>query len=440
MVTAGFDHAAPGTPRETWTGHHAWQGIPLWTPPEGPASLLVVAAHPDDESLGAGGAVARLAAAGWQVDVVVATDGEGSHPKSPTITPASLASRRRGEAEAAVRRLGTGITVHHLGLPDGGLEAREDELVERLVDLVGVDGDRHTLLAPWSEDPHPDHRAAGRAARQAAHRTDARLLEYPIWAWHQLMPDDLPWERALRLGLDAGERRRKAAAIAAHASQVRPLSEDPRDAAVVTPGMLAHFSGDDEIYLASEASPPPTPFDDLHSQEADPWQVDDSWYERRKRAVLLAALPDAGYPTALEIGCSVGALTQDLAGRCQHVTAVDTSAAAVAWARQRLTGLDRVTVERRTVPEELPAGAFDLAVLSEVGYFLSPRQLTDTIAALEPTRNRGAVVACHWLHPVRGWPLDGTAVHRRLREAWGRPAVHHLERDFVLEVWQGVAP
>ena len=257
MVTGGFDHAAPGTPRETWTGHDAWRAVPVWTPPDGPASLLVVAAHPDDESLGAGGAVARLAAAGWQVAVVVATDGEGSHPGSPTTTPAALASRRRGEAEAAVRTLGTGITVHHLGLPDGGLEGREDELVERLVDLVGVDGDRHTLLAPWSEDPHPDHRAAGRAARQAAHRTDALLLEYPIWAWHQLMPDDLPWERALRLELDAGERRRKAAAIAAHASQVRPLSDDPRDAAVVTPGMLTHFSGEDEIYLAAETGPPP---------------------------------------------------------------------------------------------------------------------------------------------------------------------------------------
>ena len=86
------------------------------------------------------------------------------------------------------------------------------------------------------------------------------------------------------------------------------------------------------------------------------------------------------------------------------------------------------------MPEELPAGTFDLVVLSEVGYFLSPGQLTATIAALEPTRRRGAVVACHWLHPVRGWPLDGTAVHRRLRQAWGRPTVRHLERDFVLEV------
>ena len=91
----------------------------------------------------------------------------------------------------------------------------------------------------------------------------------------------------------------------------------------------------------------------------------------------------------------------------------------MARARHRLAGLDRVTVERRTVPDELPEGPFDLVVLSEVGYFLSPRELTATIAALEPTRRDGAVVACHWLHPVRGWPLDGAAVHRRLREAWG---------------------
>ena len=97
--------------------------------------------------------------------------------------------------------------------------------------------------------------------------------------------------------------------------------------------MLTHFSGAEEIYLATETGPPPTPFETCTARTADPWQVDDSWYERRKRAVLLAALPDAGYPTALEIGCSVGALAQDLAGRCQHVTAVDTSAAAVARAR-----------------------------------------------------------------------------------------------------------
>jgi LmbE family N-acetylglucosaminyl deacetylase len=440
VVTAGFDHAAAGTPRATWTDNDAWRRVPVWTPPGGPASLLVVAAHPDDESLGAAGAITRLAASGWRVEVVVATDGEGSHPDSPTLGPDALAARRRGEADAAMRLLGPGVRVHHLGLPDGALASREDEVVERLVDLIGENGADLTLLAPWREDPHPDHRAAGRAARQAAHRTDSQLLEYPVWAWHQLVPDDIPWERALRLELTDRERRHKADAIAAHTSQVLPLSDDPRDGAVVTADLLAHFSGAEEIYLATEPGPPPTPFEDLHTRLADPWQVDDSWYERRKRSVLLGALPDPSYATALEIGCSVGALTEDLAARCAHVTAVDVSAAAVARARHRLTGFDWITVERRTVPDELPDGPFDLVVLSEVGYFLSPRALTDTIAALQSTRRHGVVVACHWRHPVRGWPLDGAAVHRRLREAWGAPGVRHIERDFLLEVWPVMAP
>ena len=338
-----------------------------------------------------------------------------------------------------MRRLGSEVRVHHLGLPDGGLHTCEDELIERLVRLIAEDGAQHTLLAPWRDDPHPDHRAAGRAARQAAHRTDARLLEYPIWAWHQLHPADLPWSRALRLELTDEERRRKQDAIDAHISQVRPLSDDPRDAAVVTPDMLTHFGGAEEIYFAPESGPPPTPFEELHTRLADPWQVDGSWYERRKRSVVLGSLPDPAYGSALEIGCSVGALTRDLAERCDHLTALDSSAAAVGRARQRLAGLDRVRVEQRTVPEGLPSGPFDLVVLSEVGYFLSPRQLQETIEALRPTRDGGVLVACHWLRPIRGWPLDGAAVHRRLRDAWGRPTVRHVEPDFLLEVWQAAS-
>ena len=58
--------------------------------------------------------IARLAGAGWQVVVVVATDGEGSHPDSPTLGPEALAARRRGEADDAITRLGTGISMHHL--------------------------------------------------------------------------------------------------------------------------------------------------------------------------------------------------------------------------------------------------------------------------------------------------------------------------------------
>ena len=203
--------------------------------------------------------------------------------------------------------------------------------------------------------------------------------------------------------------------------------------------MLTHFSGAEEVYLATEAAPPPTPFEDLHTRLADPWQVDDSWYERRKRAVLLGALPDASYPTALEIGCSVGALTQDLAGRCGQVTAVDLSPAAVARARHRLVGFDWVTVERRTVPDELPEGPFDLVVLSEVGYFLSPRRAHRDHRGprADPAQRRGRRL------PLAA-PGARLAARRRRRAppppgGLGRPVVRHLERDFLLEVWQGTS-
>ena len=110
---------------------------------------------------------------------------------------------------------------------------------------------------------------------------------------------------------------------------------------------------------------------------------------------------------------------------------------AVHEARKRLAGVAGVTVRELDLPSQYPDGPFDLVVVSEVGYFLSPAELDRLVARIaESLDPDGVVLLCHWRHPVAGWVLDGPEVHRRLREAWGRPVVH-LERDFVLEVWQG---
>jgi SAM-dependent methyltransferase len=178
-------------------------------------------------------------------------------------------------------------------------------------------------------------------------------------------------------------------------------------------------------------------FDELYRDGADPWSFDTSAYEARKRAITLASLPHERYRRAFEPGCSIGTLTTQLADRCDALLAADVSELAVARARERLAGRPHARVERLEVPREWPDDAFDLIVLSELGYFLAPAELDALIdhvlATLEPG---GEVIAVHWLGPIDGYPLDGRDVHERIAERGLDRLVHHEEQEFLLEVFR----
>ena len=59
-------------------------------------------------------------------------------------------------------------------------------------------------------------------------------------------------------------------------------------------------------------------FDDMYSDNPDPWGFESRWYEQRKYALTIAALPEPLYRSGFEPGCSVGVLTSLLAPRCKH--------------------------------------------------------------------------------------------------------------------------
>jgi SAM-dependent methyltransferase len=145
-------------------------------------------------------------------------------------------------------------------------------------------------------------------------------------------------------------------------------------------------------------------------------------------------LPRERFRRGLEVGCSTGALAEDLAARCDALVALDASASAVAAATARLGPLAHVDVRRAAVPDQWPEGQADLVVVSEVGYFLSPTGLEGLArriaASLAPD---GVVVLCHWRHPVVGWPLDGPSAHASLGAA-GLPPVVADYRDRDVEV------
>ncbi len=243
----------------TWRQHPGWGRVPpldLGSGDDGVRRLVVVSAHPDDESLGVGGLMATAHRAGVDVYVVLLTAGEASHPPARELTRHALATERLAEMDRAVALLAPGAPVVFLGAPDGGAADVEDEMVVALRDIVG-DGDRTLLVAPWRHDGHPDHEAAGRAAAEVARQTGARLVEYPLLMWRLRDPEEAPWEQMVRLELCPEVLETKLAAIRAHASQVRALSPD--DPPALSGPLLAHFTVGVEHLVLSGADPGPGP-------------------------------------------------------------------------------------------------------------------------------------------------------------------------------------
>lgn len=213
-----------GTPAEVWT---RWQRrFPLLSLDDCPA-LVLVAAHPDDETLGLGGTAALLSTRGVMVQLVAVTDGEAAYA-GDACRREELARLRRDELMAAADRLGLPKPLF-FRIPDGDVAAHERWLAARLAAvLAGFDG-AIWCAATWRGDGHPDHEATGRAAAAAAKDAGAVLLEYPIWMWHWATPDDdaVPWHRARRVPLTAPETAAKKAAIACFSSQLYGGDQPP---------------------------------------------------------------------------------------------------------------------------------------------------------------------------------------------------------------------
>lgn len=187
----------------------------------------------------------------------------------------------------------------------------------------------------------------------------------------------------------------------------------------------------------SNDAPDAAPFDAMFARDADPWRFRERWYERRKRMLTLASLPRERYRRAFEAGCANGELAAALATRSDALVAADFSARAIEHAQARLARHPHVRVERRTLPDEWPPGAFDLVVLSELVYYLTPAETDALIERLRDTITDDAtVLACHWLHPFDGAAQRPGPVHATLGARLGLTRlVHHEETDLLLDVW-----
>ncbi|NMH99675.1 PIG-L deacetylase family protein [Pseudonocardia acidicola] len=178
-------------------------------------TVIVVAAHLDEELCAAGGLLASLAGHA-DLRVLAVTDGDGGTPRRLDRAAAQRLRRRRAKLAAAYQHLGLGsATRYRLSLTSGAVAAAEHDVVAAISELLGFADPAGLLcLAPWSGDGHPDHDAVGRAATLACQAYRTRLASYLVTPWEQPGFPDLPVNRVCRFLLPEVLRTRKNQALA----------------------------------------------------------------------------------------------------------------------------------------------------------------------------------------------------------------------------------
>ncbi|QNP49146.1 PIG-L deacetylase family protein [Diaphorobacter aerolatus] len=214
-----------------------------WLHPEQFDRMVVLAPHPDDEIFGCSGLLLMAHEAGLPTEIVIASNGEACYPQLPDATRAQLAQLR--PAESVVAGFALGIQARHvfLGLPDGGLPACRGVLAQELGSRVTG---RSLLVSCDPRDDHPDHEAAGRAAKVVPGKHGCKLMFYRVWARVHRRAT-LSREQPVSLALDAVTVARKQAAARCFVTQIFPFEGAPP---VISERVFETLVGSAEEYLA----------------------------------------------------------------------------------------------------------------------------------------------------------------------------------------------
>jgi LmbE family N-acetylglucosaminyl deacetylase len=220
--------------------------------------FIVIAPHPDDESLACGGLIADACRQGLRGKVVIVSDGASSHPNSKAYPADRLRSLREEEARQAAAELELRPEeILFLGLSDRFVphEGKEAErAIATIADCVREIG-AGSLFVSWRHDPHCDHEASYRIARAVQRRVgEVRLFEYVVWG-HTLPPSTEvdPLRSGFRISIDHEAQEKKRRAIAAHRSQTTNLINDDPHGFRFTQSDLARFDLPYEFFFESDA-------------------------------------------------------------------------------------------------------------------------------------------------------------------------------------------
>jgi len=226
--------AISGTSERVWAQHLFRRSD--WSPAEGP--LLVVAPHPDDEIMGAGGLIHTWAGMGRSVTVLSVTDGEAALPVRKNLDVI-----RRGELKEALRKLcATHVSVVRLGLPDGRVADFQQKLRSAILSLIEP---AMTMIAPYERDGHPDHDVVGSICCEVARMRGIPLARYPIWTWQSADPAEFREVSWGKFPLDSEARRAKTHALQCFMSRLQPDLQDP----IAPRHLLNYFQRSYEAFL-----------------------------------------------------------------------------------------------------------------------------------------------------------------------------------------------
>ncbi len=183
---------------------------------------LIVAPHPDDETIGAYGLIHSLKRKGARVRVIVVADGAASHAASARWPRTRLVAERRRETRLAMLLIGVPASdIRFLGLPDGDLAAQSASGSRAICRAIKALGGGGLVVLPHASDAHPDHRAVARLAA-GCRSPGTRRMAYLVW------PDRTrPVARSTH-GVQLGAARAaKRAAIGRYRTQMGAITDDP---------------------------------------------------------------------------------------------------------------------------------------------------------------------------------------------------------------------
>jgi LmbE family N-acetylglucosaminyl deacetylase len=211
-------------------------------------SCLILAPHPDDETLGCAATVMRKVAAGTAVHVVVVTDGRNWPPDRD---PADNIATRAGELREACRLLGLGVRdLTHLSFPPDQLDPSDDSLIGAVADAIRIH-QPDDIFCTSEADPHGDHAALAIATRTALAGSKSRLLAYPIWQWERPrrwvhMVQTSSWPEKVSIG-DYLERKREI--IGVFHSQLAESAGGDLVGMGLSPAFLGNFLNSHEMFF-----------------------------------------------------------------------------------------------------------------------------------------------------------------------------------------------